>query len=260
MDIFKYENWPYFFVGILVILIIYNIAKCREAGGYITQFGKEQSERIIIPAKPISDIAATTATSIGQQAIITSGKTAAQIAKEVSEKAIAQTGQNAAQIAANVAAQTTNNILTEAFSNKIVPPQRKEKFTTFQSDRVVEGADIGAAQPQQCSCSEDNCSCNDCSKNLNDQINYGVNNYIFPGCNNDFMCANGCNIQDQINNYSFDYHIGHTCTELDRSHSGAYTSLAVDSCSQNCPSMEWLPPSTKTRAEAAQYIDDLKKK
>lgn len=258
MDIFKYENWPYLFVGILVILIIYNIVKCRESCEYITQLGKEYNERIIIPAKPISDIAANTATSIGQQAIITSGKTAAQIAKEVSEKAIAQTGKNAAQIAANVAAQTTNSILTEAFSNKIVPPQRKEKFTTFQTDRVVEGADVGA-QPQEQSCDDSN-TCDGCSKNLNDQINYGVNNYIFPGCNNDFMCANGCNIQDQINNYSFDYHIGHTCTELDRSHSGAYTSLATDSCSHNCPSMEWLPPATKTRAEADQYIADLKKK
>lgn len=272
MDIFKYENWPYFFIGLLIILIIYNIAKCRESGGYLTQFGKERGERIIIPAKPIADIAANTAantavntaaniaTTISKQSAAASNQTAAQIAKEISEKAIVQNGQNAAQIAANVAAQTTNTILTEAFSNKIVPPQHKEAFTTFQTGRITEGADVGA-QPQNCTCGE-NCECHDCSKNLNDQINYGVNNYIFPGCNNDFMCVNGCNIQDQINNYSFDYHIGHTCTELDRSHSGAYTSLAVDSCSQNCPSMEWLPPATKTRAEAAQYIaslNDLKK-
>jgi hypothetical protein len=272
MDIFKYENWPYFFIGILILLIIYNFAKCRESGGYLTQLGQSHGERIIIPAKPIVDIAANTAASISKQGVIASeqnaaqiakeisGQNAAQIAREISEKAIIQNGQNAAQIAADVAAHTTNTILTEAFSNKIVPPQHKEKFTTIQSTRTTEGADVGA-QPQNCSCG-DNCECHNCSENLNDQINYGVNNYIFPGCNNDFMCANGCNIQDQINNYSFDYYTGHTCTELDRSHSGAYTSLAVDSCSQNCPSMGWMPPAIKTREEAAQYIaslNDLKK-
>ena len=68
---------------------------------------------------------------------------------------------------------------------------------------------------------------------------------------------NGCNIQDQINNYQYDYYTGHSCTELERSRAGAYTSLNVDSCSQNCPSMNWMPEATASRDAAAEYIATL---
>lgn len=211
---------------------------------------------------------------------------AAQIAKQVSEQVTEQT---AAEVAARIAAQTTTQVLNENFAAKkpvivyknkpdvpktftenfnkvtVVPKSsirrvaQRETFAPYTYDRKVEGVDIGAA-----GCNGG--ACTDCYKNLNDQINLGVNNYIFPNCNNDVMCLNGCNIQDQINNYQYDYRMGQSVTELERSQSGMYTSLNVDSCSQDCPSMGWMPPASTSRAAAAEYIstlepvEDLKKK
>lgn len=257
-NIFKYENWPYFFIAIMIFLIIINTRRCHEAGKFLTLAAKEHAERkiAVVPVNNVAQVAA----QISEQV-------AGQVANQVSE-------QTAAQVAARIATQTTSEVLTETFSNKkkqqipktfkrvrILP--NKEKFSTvkrvaqrekFQNiepyNRSVEGVDIGAAG---CSGGE----CKDCYKNLNDQINLGVNNYIFPNCNNDYMCMNGCNIQDQINNYQFDYRMGQSSTELERSRSGMYTSLNVDSCSQQCPSMGWMPEATTTRQAAADYINTL---
>lgn len=281
-NIFKYENWPYFFIAIMIFLIIINTRRCHEAGKFLTLAAKERAERkiAVVPVNNVAQVAAQiseqvagqVATQIseqvaGQAAQQVAGQVAGQVANQVSE-------QTAAQVAARIAAQTTSEVLTETFSNKkkqqipktfkrvrILP--NKEKFSTvkrvaqrekFQNiepyNRSVEGVDIGAAG---CSGGE----CKDCYKNLNDQINLGVNNYIFPNCNNDYMCMNGCNIQDQINNYQFDYRMGQSSTELERSRSGMYTSLNVDSCSQQCPSMGWMPEATTTRQAAADYINTL---
>lgn len=312
MDIFKYENWPYFFVIIIIILLIVNVWNCKKEGGYVTLRGKEWAEhktkKTIIPAKPISDVATHTALNVSTESGKAAIKIACDSAKQISEQVASETArqvseqvagqvasqvaeqvaghvsgqvaseaanqisgqanQNAANIAAQIATQATTNVLTETFKAGPTPVKSYikipgafskpvEKFAPYEAKRTVKGVDIGAMGQQPCNCEDPNCDCNGCNKNLNDQINLGVNNYIFPNCNNDYMCLNGCNIQDQINNYSFDYHIGHTCTELDRSHSGAYASLNVESCSEDCPSMKWLPPAEQTRLAAGEYIANL---
>lgn len=266
-NIFTYENWPYFFVAIIIFLILINMKRCHQSGKFLTLGAKEYADK------------RATVANIAQQV---SEQTAAQIAKQVSEQVTEQT---AAQVAARIAAQTTAQVLTENFAakkpvivykNKANPTQSKipktftenfkkvtvvpkssvrrvaqrENFAPYTYDRKVEGVDMGAA-----GCSGG--ACTDCYKNLNDQINLGVNNYIFPNCNNDVMCLNGCNIQDQINNYQYDYRMGQSVTELERSRSGMYTSLNVDSCSQDCPSMGWMPPASTSRDAAAEYISTL---
>ena len=254
-NIFKYENWPYFFIAIIIFLVFVNAKKCHDAGRYLTQLGSE-SAMTVIPVHGLNKVAA----QAGAQ-------TAAQVAQQVSE-----------QVASKVAAQTTANVLSEAFTKKpVVKPVKviqarsipntfsegfksvkrvaqRENFAKIDPYATKEGVNIGAAG---CGCSGDSCACTTCHENLNDQINLGVNNYIFPNCNNDFACMNGCNIQDQINNYQYDYYTGHSCTELERSRAGAYTSLNVDSCSQNCPSMNWMPEATASRDAAAEYIATL---
>lgn len=254
-NIFKYENWPYFFIAIIIFLVFVNAKKCHDAGRYLTQLGSE-SAMTVIPVHGLNKVAA----QAGAQ-------TAAQVAQQVSE-----------QVASKVAAQTTANVLSEAFTKKpVVKPVKviqarsipntfsegfksvkrvaqRENFAKIDPYATKEGVNIGAAG---CGCSGDGCACTICNENLNDQINLGVNNYIFPNCNNDFACMNGCNIQDQINNYQYDYYTGHSCTELERSRAGAYTSLNVDSCSQNCPSMNWMPEATASRDAAAEYIATL---
>ena len=218
----------------------------------------------VIPVHGLNKVAAQAGAQAGAQ-------TAAQVAQQVSEQVAAQAG-------AQVAQQVTTDVLTEAFTKKpVVKPVKviqarsipktftegfksvkrvaqRENFAKIDPYDTKEGVNIGAAG---CGCSGDGCACTTCNENLNDQINLGVNNYIFPNCNNDFACMNGCNIQDQINNYQYDYYTGHSCTELERSRAGAYTSLNVDSCSQNCPSMNWLPEATATRDAAAEYIATL---
>lgn len=244
-SIFKYENWPYFFMVILAILIIYNAYNCYQSGRYLIYTPPEKKTMQVVPVDSI---------------------------KQVTEK-------TAAQVASQIAAETTTNVLTETFSSpkrkRVIIKKGKKTPENFKSvrrvaqrenfgpidyaNRKMTGVDIGAA-----GCNGEGCV--DCHKNLNDQINLGVNNYIFPNCNGDYMCANGCNIQDQINNYQFDYYMGHSCTELERSRSGQYTSLNVDSCSQDCPSMGWMPAAVQSRTAADEYIqtlvpvDDLKKK
>lgn len=262
-NIFRYENWPYFFIAIIIFLVIVNAKKCHDLGRYLTQLGSE-SAVTVIPVHGLNKVAAQAGAQAGAQ-------TAAQVAQQVSEQVAAQAG-------AQVAQQVTTDVLTEAFTKKpVVKPVKviqarsipktftegfksvkrvaqRENFAKIDPYDTKEGVNIGAAG---CSCSGDGCACTTCNENLNDQINLGVNNYIFPNCNNDFACMNGCNIQDQINNYQYDYYTGHSCTELERSRAGAYTSLNVDSCSQNCPSMNWLPEATATRDAAAEYIATL---
>lgn len=219
-NIFQYKNWPYFFIAIVIVIIIINAYNCHKDGRKVFGFGKKS-----IVAVPVENIT------------------------QVSE-------QTAAQVAARIASETTNNVLTEAFvknNSSLKRVAQRENFTQIEPySRNVEGVDIGA---QGCGCED--CGCADCYKNLNDQINLGVNNYIFPNCNNDYMCMNGCNIQDQINDYQFDYRMGQSVTELERSRSGMFTSLNVDSCSQDCPSMGWMPPMTTERSAAADYIQTL---
>ena len=308
-NIFKYENWPYFFIAIIIFLIFVNAKKCHDTGRYLTQLG--ESTMTVVPVHGLNTVAAQagaqagvqTAAQIGAKAGAQAGaQTAALLAQQFAAQTSAQT---ARQVSEQVAAQTTANVLTEAFAKrptvkpvkvvkakKAVPKTFSEKFKPvkifktkksvpntftegFNSVRRVaqrenfatidpyitkEGVNIGAAG---CGCSSctgsngNNCGCTTCNENLNDQINLGVNNYLFPNCNNDFACMNGCNIQDQINNYHYDYYTGHSCTELERSRAGAYTSLNVDSCSQDCPSMNWLPAATATRDAAAEYITTL---
>lgn len=262
-NIFKYENWPYFFIAIIIFLVIVNAKKCHDSGRYLTQLGAE-SAVTVIPVHGLNKVAAQAGAQAGAQ-------TAAQVAQQVSEQVAAQAG-------AQVAQQVTTDVLTEAFTKKpVVKPVKviqarsipktftegfksvkrvaqRENFAKIDPYDTKEGVNIGAAG---CGCSGDGCACTTCNENLNDQINLGVNNYIFPNCNNDFACMNGCNIQDQINNYQYDYYTGHSCTELERSRAGAYTSLNVDSCSQNCPSMNWLPEATASRDAAAEYIATL---
>lgn len=262
-NIFRYENWPYFFIAIIIFLVIVNAKKCHDSGRYLTQLGAE-SAVTVIPVHGLNKVAAQAGAQAGAQ-------TAAQVAQQVSEQVAAQAG-------AQVAQQVTTDVLTEAFTKKpVVKPVKviqarsipktftegfksvkrvaqRENFAKIDPYDTKEGVNIGAAG---CGCSGDGCACTTCNENLNDQINLGVNNYIFPNCNNDFACMNGCNIQDQINNYQYDYYTGHSCTELERSRAGAYTSLNVDSCSQNCPSMNWLPEATATRDAAAEYIATL---
>lgn len=262
-NIFRYENWPYFFIAIIIFLVIVNAKKCHDSGRYLTQLGSE-SAVTVIPVHGLNKVAAQAGAQAGAQ-------TAAQVAQQVSEQVAAQAG-------AQVAQQVTTDVLTEAFTKKpVVKPVKviqarsipktftegfksvkrvaqRENFAKIDPYDTKEGVNIGAAG---CGCSGDGCACTTCNENLNDQINLGVNNYIFPNCNNDFACMNGCNIQDQINNYQYDYYTGHSCTELERSRAGAYTSLNVDSCSQNCPSMNWLPEATATRDAAAEYIATL---
>lgn len=274
-NIFRYENWPYFFIAIIIFLVIVNAKKCHDSGRYLTQLGAERS-MTVIPVQGLNKVAAQAGAQAGAQA---SAQTAAQVAQQVSEQVAAQEATQVAQeVASKVAAQTTANVLTETFTKKpVVKPVKviqarsipktftegfksvkrvaqRENFAKIDPYDTKEGVNIGAAG---CGCSGDGCACATCNENLNDQINLGVNNYIFPNCNNDFACMNGCNIQDQINNYQYDYYTGHSCTELERSRAGAYTSLNVDSCSQNCPSMNWLPEATATRDAAAEYIATL---
>lgn len=284
-NIFKYENWPYFFIAIIIFLVIINARKCHDSGKYLTQIGSENAaiRKVVVPVHGINTAAANAGANAGAQvAAQTAAQVAQQIAQQVSEKSAAVSEQRAAQTAAQVAAQTTANVLTETFAKRpVVKPVKVVKtnskipktFVTsepFRSVRRVaqrenfakidpayatkEGVNMGAAG---CGCSGDNCACATCNENLNDQINLGVNNYIFPYCNNGYTCANGCDIQDQINSYQYDYFTGHSCTELERSRAGAYTSLNVDSCSQDCPSMNWMPEATATRDAAADYINTL---
>lgn len=285
--IFKYENWPYFFIAIIIFLIIINTSRCHESGKFLTLAAKEHHDKkvAIIPTKSINKVAEQTAAQVAAQI---SEQTAAQVAARIAGQTAEQTAVNvasqvagktaeqaAANVASQVAGQVAGNIINETFATK-VPKTFNEKFSVkhvaqrekFQNiepyNRSVKGVDIGALG---CPCyDKENCGCTNCYKNLNDQINLGVNNYMFPNCNNDFMCTNGCNIQDQINNYQFDYRMGQSSTELERSRSGMYTSLNVDSCSQECPSMGWMPEATTLRSAAADYINtlvpvaDLKKK
>lgn len=273
-NIFKYENWPYFFIAIIIFLVLINARKCHESGKFLTQLGADSAAirkmTAVVPIRGINTIAAQAGAQAGAQ-------TAAQVAQQISEKSAALAEQRASAVAANA--------ITEAFAKKpVVKPVKVVKATQnipktfvtsepFRSVRRVaqrenfasidpypskEGVNIGAAScPTQ--------SCATCHENLNDQINFGVSNYIFPYCNNDYACANGCNIQDQINNYQYDYYTGRSCTELERSRAGAYASLNVESCSQDCPSMNWMPEATQTRDAAAEYIAtlqpvDIKKK
>lgn len=233
-NIFQYENWPYFFIAIVFVIIVINAYNCHNNGKRVFMGHKKP-----IVAVPIDNVA--------------------QVSKQVSE-------QTAAQVAARIASETTNNVLTEAFvnnnripntfTNSVKHVSQRENFSQIEPyNRDLEGVDIGAKGYGCDDC--DDCECTDCYKNLNDQINLGVNNYIFPNCNNDYMCLNGCNIHDQINNYQFDYRMGQSATELERSRSGMYTSLNVDSCSQECPSMGWMPPMTTERVAAAEYISTL---
>ena len=296
-NIFKYENWPYFFIAIIIFLVLINARKCHDSGKYLTQIGEENAmiRKVVVPVHGIGTTAAKAGATAGAQvAAQTAAQVAQQIAQQtaqqVSEKSAAVSEQRAtqaaaqiaSQTAAKVAAQTTANVLTETFAKKpIVKPVKVVKASPkipktfvssepFRSVRRVaqrenfakidpayetkEGVNIGAAG---CGCSGDSCACATCNENLNDQINLGVNNYIFPYCNNGYACANGCDIQDQINSYQYDYFTGHSCTELERSRAGAYTSLNVDSCSQDCPSMNWMPEATATREAAAEYIATL---
>lgn len=293
--IFKYENWPYFFIAILIFLIIINTSRCHESGKFLTLAAKEYHDKkvAIIPTKSINKVAEQTAAQVaaqiseqtaaqvaariaGQTAEQAAVNVASQVAGQVAGKTAEQAAANvASQVASQVAGQVTGDIINETFATK-VPKTFNERFSVkhvaqrekFQNiepyNRSVKGVDIGALG---CPCyDKEKCECADCYKNLNDQINLGVNNYMFPNCNNDFMCTNGCNIQDQINNYQFDYRMGQSSTELERSRSGMYTSLNVDSCSQECPSMGWMPEATTLRSAAADYINtlvpvaDLKKK
>lgn len=281
-NIFKYENWPYFFIAIIIFLVLINARKCHDSGKYLTQIGEENAmiRKVVVPVHGINTTAANAGAQVAAQ---TAAQVAQQIAQQVSEKSAAVSEQRATQVAAKVAAQTTANVLTETFAKRPVvkpvkvvkaSPKIPKTFVTsepFRSVRRVaqrenfakidpayetkEGVNIGAAG---CGCSDvDGCACTTCNENLNDQINLGVNNYLFPYCNNGYACANGCDIQDQINNYQYDYFTGHSCTELERSRAGAYTSLNVDSCSQDCPSMNWMPEATATRDAAAEYIASL---
>lgn len=285
-NIFKYENWPYFFIAIIIFLVLINARKCHDSGKYLTQIGEENAmiRKVVVPVHGINTTAANAGANAGAQvAAQTAAQVAQQIAQQVSEKSAAVSEQRATQVAAKVAAQTTANVLTETFAKRPVvkpvkvvkaSPKIPKTFVTsepFRSMRRVaqrenfakidptyetkEGVNIGAAG---CGCSGvDGCACTTCNENLNDQINLGVNNYLFPYCNNGYACANGCDIQDQINSYQYDYFTGHSCTELERSRAGAYTSLNVDSCSQDCPSMNWMPEATATREAAAEYIASL---
>lgn len=298
-NIFKYENWPYFFIAIIIFLVIINARKCHDSGKYLTQIGEENAviRKVVVPVHGINTTAANAGANAGAQvAAQTAAQVAQQIAQQVSEKSAAVSEQRATQVAAKVAAQTTANVLTETFAKRPVvkpvkvvkaSPKIPKTFVTsepFRSVRRVaqrenfakidpayetkKGVNMGAAG---CGCSGDSCACActsdssnlrvapcaTCNENLNDQINLGVNNYLFPYCNNGYACANGCDIQDQINNYQYDYFTGHSCTELERSRAGAYTSLNVDSCSQDCPSMNWMPEATATREAAAEYIASL---
>lgn len=296
-NIFKYENWPYFFIAIIIFLVLINARKCHDSGKYLTQIGEENAmiRKVVVPVHGINTTAANAGANAGAQvAAQTAAQVAQQIAQQVSEKSAAVSEQRATQVAAKVAAQTTANVLTETFAKRPVvkpvkvvkaSPKIPKTFVTsepFRSVRRVaqrenfakidpayetkEGVNMGAAG---CGCSGDSCACAPdssnlrvapcatCNENLNDQINLGVNNYLFPYCNNGYACANGCDIQDQINSYQYDYFTGHSCTELERSRAGAYTSLNVDSCSQDCPSMNWMPEATATREAAAEYIASL---
>lgn len=283
-NIFKYENWPYFFIAIIIFLVLINARKCHDSGKYLTQIGAENAamRQVVVPVRGIGTTAAKAGATAGAQvAAQTAAQVAQQIAQQVSEKSAAVSEQRATQVAAKVAAQTTANVLTETFAKRpVVKPVKVVKATpkipkTFITEpfrsvqRVAqrenfakidpayetkEGVNMGAAG---CGCNGDNCACATCNENLNDQINLGVNNYLFPYCNNGYTCINGCDIQDQINNYQYDYFTGHSCTELERSRAGAYTSLNVDSCSQDCPSMNWMPEATATREAAAEYIASL---
>lgn len=270
-NIFKYENWPYFFIAIIIFLVIINARKCHDSGKYLTQIGEENAviRKVVVPVHGINTTAANAGANAGAQV---AAQTAAQVAQQISEKSAALAEQRASAVAANA--------ITEAFAKKpVVKPVKvvkaipktfvepfrsvrrvaqRENFASIDPYPSKEGVNIGAAScPTQ--------SCATCHENLNDQINFGVSNYIFPYCNNDYACANGCNIQDQINNYQYDYFTGHSCTELERSRAGAYASLNVESCSQDCPSMNWMPEATQTRDAAAEYIAtlqpvDIKKK
>lgn len=293
-NIFKYENWPYFFIAIIIFLVLINARKCHDSGKYLTQIGAENAamRQVVVPVRGIGTTAAKAGATAGAQvAAQTAAQVAQQIAQQISEKSATVAEQRAAQAAsqvaqqtaAQVASQTTANVLTEAFAKRPVvkpvkvvkaSPKIPKTFVTsepFRSVRRVaqrenfakidpayatkEGVNMGAAG---CGCSgADGCACTTCNENLNDQINLGVNNYIFPYCNNGYACANGCDIQDQINSYQYDYFTGHSCTELERSRAGAYTSLNVESCSQDCPSMNWMPEATATRDAAAEYIATL---
>lgn len=286
-NIFKYENWPYFFIAIIIFLVLINARKCHDSGKYLTQIGEENAmiRKVVVPVHGINTTAANAGANAGAQvAAQTAAQVAQQIAQQVSEKSAAVSEQRATQVAAKVAAQTTANVLTETFAKRPVvkpvkvvkaSPKIPKTFVTSEPFRSVqrvaqrenfakidpayetkEGVNMGAAG---CGCSGDSCACAcaTCNENLNDQINLGVNNYLFPYCNNGYACANGCDIQDQINSYQYDYFTGHSCTELERSRAGAYTSLNVDSCSQDCPSMNWMPEATATREAAAEYIASL---
>lgn len=305
-NIFKYENWPYFFIAIIIFLVLINARKCHDSGKYLTQIGEENAmiRKVVVPVHGINTAAANAGANAGasaganagaQVAAQTAAQVAQQIAQQVSEKSAAVSEQRATQVAAKVAAQTTANVLTETFAKRPVvkpvkvvkaSPKIPKTFVTsepFRSVRRVaqrenfakidpayetkEGVNMGAAGcgcsgVDGCACASDSSNlrvapCATCNENLNDQINLGVNNYLFPYCNNGYACANGCDIQDQINSYQYDYFTGHSCTELERSRAGAYTSLNVDSCSQDCPSMNWMPEATATRDAAAEYIASL---
>lgn len=224
MELFAYENWPYFFIAILAVLIVINVARCHRSDRTVF---KRYSKRCL---KKPQNTQPTQVTQVTQ--IVPTETTVIE--------------QNGMPVGIGVTAPAQLGIVrpvlvTEGFRKRSNIPGTFTRPTTEQFAPIKHypsktGANVGAL-----GCPNTESECVNCYKNLNDQINLGVNNYLFPYCNNNYACVNGCNIQDQINSHQFNYRIGAPTTELEQSNSGLYVALNADKCSQNCPSAGILP-------------------
>ena len=224
-------DWPILFVAVLAILIVVNIARCHRSGkSVIARRIPSQSKKITITANTPSTTPVTMPSqSPVLQAPMNRVQTPVILAPGIKHGGIpVETFQSTRIKPVN----STNN--KKSNNPKIKPKTFTEGFARIKLYPKTEGVNMGSIGCQ------DSQTCVDCYKNLNDQINLGVNNYNFPYCNS-ITCVNGCDIQDQVNEYQYDYRMGAPSTELEKSSAGLYTSLNVDGCSQYCPSADILP-------------------
>lgn len=226
-------DWPILFVAVLAILIVVNIARCHRSGKtVIARKIPSHTKKITITANNISP------GTVNQTASMPSSQSPVLQApmRPVQTPVIIAPGIKHGGIPVETFQSTRikPDTMNKKMASKVKPKTFAEGFARIQLYPKTEGVNMGSFGCQ------DSQTCTDCYKNLNDQINLGVNNYNFPYCNS-ITCVNGCDIQDQVNEYQYDYRMGVPSTELEKSSAGLYTSLNVDGCSQYCPSANILP-------------------